>query len=220
MKTFVIGTGLDDKTAKYVESVSAHFETVSPVDARNSPRWRNRGLIEGFEIGVGAAGCLLAHEKTWGMAVSTEAIKDEIFLIIEDDSFLTSYGEKWFSSVVERTASGRLDLVHLGRTTIGASRDIGWEPLSEAKKVANILALSLPPLLFQGFAWRTHAYLISKRFARNLLSKKLDFSRPIDQHLREIAAFSKATRAFRVMTSFQGLFLQTDRESLVEKRGR
>lgn len=220
MKTFVIGIGLDDKTARYVESISAHFETIVPVDARESPRWNNRGLRDGPEIGAGAAGCLLAHEKIWGTVTSTGEPEDEMFLVIEDDSFLTAYGEKWFSSVLQRISRGRFDLVHVGRTKPGAPNGIGCGPRREVKKLAESFSLLLPPLFVQGFAWRTHAYLVSKRFARHLLGRELDFSMPVDQHLREIAAFSRATGNFRAVTSFQGLFLQTGRESLVEKSGR
>lgn len=218
--TLVIGSQLDEETEIYVRGVSRDLVTIPPVDAAHELRWQNRTPRAGAEIGPGAAGCLLAHEKVWEMVAAREPIEGELFLVLEDDAVLTVHGHNWLQRIAEKSARARLSLVHLGRTKHRPPRFMGSDNRSFAAGFLESAYVSFPPVLRPGFTWRTHAYLITSAMANHLLDQKFDFSMPIDQRLRELFTFPNTMKAVRVATAHQPLFLQANRESLVEKRGR
>lgn len=218
-RTFVIGTGLDEKTAAHIREISADLVTILPVEAEREPRWRNRAENTGSEVGIGAAGCLLAHEKVWDMIGATNPTSGELFLVVEDDAVLTRFGQKWLARVVKKSMRAQLDLVHLGRTKKGPRNLFGDAPRGDDSRLAASYPW-LPPLYLRGFAWRTHAYLISSNMAHSLLEEELDFGKPVDQHLKDLFGLASKMKPWKVATCSRALFLQADCESLVDKRGR
>lgn len=220
LQTFVIGTGLDEKTAGFVREISSDLVGILPVEAAGEPRWQNRAAIAGAEIGIGAAGALLAHEKVWETIAAEKLTAGELFLVLEDDAVLTGFGQKWFARVLEKATRARLDLVHLGRTKTSNLDIFGDGPKRGAPQFFGSVPLWLPPVLIRGFTWRLHAYLISSDMAHYLLEKEFDFGKPIDQHLRELCPVFSKGGPYAVATCNQALFLQSDRESLVDERGR
>lgn len=219
-RTFVIGKGLDEKTAAYIREMSADLVVIAPVAAEHEPRWQNRAKNTGSEIGIGAAGCLLAHEKVWEMIATANPVSEGLFLVVEDDAVLTRFGQRWFPRVVEKSKRAQFDLVHLGRTKISAPNLFGGASRRGNRRLSEPVSRRLPPLFIRGFTWRTHAYLISSNMARYLLEQEFDFGKPVDQRLKELFGVATKIRRWKVHTCTQPLFLQADRESLVNRRGR
>lgn len=220
LQTFVIGTGLGKRTAGFVREISSDLVRILPVEAAGEPRWQNRAAFAGAEIGIGAAGCLLAHEKVWKTIAAEKLTASELFLVLEDDAVLTGFGQKWFARVLEKVTRARLDLVHLGRTKTSNLEIFGDGPKRGAPRFLGSVPLWLPPAFVRGFTWRTHAYLVSSNMADYLLEKEFDFGKPIDQHLKELFPIFSRVGPYAVATCNEPLFLQADRESLVEEMGR
>lgn len=219
-KTFVIGAGLDGETATHVRKITADLVTIPEVYAGHELLWQKRNLGTESEIGLGAAGCLLAHLKIWEMIAECAPTTGGSFLVLENDAVLTRYGRNWLGRVFHHSVRAELDLVHLGRTKSG-SRFFATSSASVAvNAISQSVGFCLPPMLAHGFAWRTHAYLISCAMATYLVERRFDFTAPIDQRLRETFSSTEKTGSFRVVSSLQPLFLQANRQSLVEKRGR
>lgn len=203
---FVIGLELDNETADCITGHSNAVIVTGPVDASQEPRWLNRLAREQSEIGLGAAGCLLAHEAVWEMIGELGPSEDERFLVLEDDAVITPYGLRW----LQRTLKKKMPPTNLWH--LGATRGV--------MKIPQAFTSGLPPLLTPGFAWRTHSYLISSKMALHLLNQKFDFSRPVDGHLRKLFRSPVDFIGCRVGTFHQALFSQSDRTSLVRQRGR
>jgi GR25 family glycosyltransferase involved in LPS biosynthesis len=172
-------------------------EPIPFVDAQSEEVWqehiRNNGSLAG--IGVGAAGCLIAHRLAWQLLSKS---KYEYALILESDAMFAFRGERNFRSAVRYFKMHKLNILHLGN--------------HEAKDVCNIKNtwkyITLRRVFFQlyfasvgkfaplnvvrnKFYYSTHAYLISQVFADELLKNKANFLLPIDELLSGISSTKK-----------------------------
>ena len=161
----------------------ADVHHVAAVRADQDPRWLSRRVSDpAKEIGVGAAGCLLAHRAVWRTWAALSVPSSEIALVLESDAVLTDYGRKWFRVVVETMRDDRLGVVQ-----VGANRPENWRALtSGGGSVVNRSSLvrdlaetrllrHRPPMLSPSFGWGTHAYLISRSASAWLTTRILGF---------------------------------------------
>lgn len=148
------------------------FERVPAVDARNlAPeeidRWR-QGTPNFYELGPGEVACFLSHRKCWEMAASG----DEPFTVIcEDDIFLGRNAHAVLSNHDWVPADAGIVKLEGNRHRVILGKE----------RKGEIDNRTLHPLLRDVAA--SGCYLVSRRFAKHLLSVTETFCDPIDQYL-------------------------------------
>jgi len=189
------------------------------IHAAEDKRWTSSGAEEDpYAVGLGAAGCLLAHLDAW---TAIAASRNEYVLILESDARLTPYGEKHMASIVPWMADSGANL-----TVLGTNRDLpsGRGPLgllgksfhrTEELVEEKLLALR-PPLFQQALRVGIWAYLVRRDFAGWLSQWTPDFKIPVDQWLH---ALSRDPR-HRMFRTRQALWTTGGRHSHIEQLGR
>jgi len=194
-------------------------ETIIPaVIAAKDPRWlKSNAARESLTIGLGAAGCLLAHIDAWQTIATAN---DQYAIVLESDAQLTKYGRKWIKSVVSRAQEADMDLIQLGtnrdRDTFGSLSALGEIRYVAESFVELHLMQTMSPTFQQSFAAGCHAYLVSRNKAAWLAEWVPDFRIPIDQWLHVLARDPR----HRIFRTRQDLWTTSGRPSEIEVLGR
>lgn len=220
---FVIGELLNQESSSFLREVCPTITAVPPAFAGSHPRWISEKRRGNTKIGLGEAGCLLAHEDVWAQINEREANQGSLFLVLEDDARITAFGKKTFRKIVRYTSRNNSDLVNLGKEILRIDPDAKhfkkWvTPILNpiVRKAANVM----PPIFLPNFDWRTRAYLISKNLASELVANPLPFSEPVDKFLRETSRRPEFRGKFKASTLMQTIFGDSGRVSLVDTLGR
>jgi GR25 family glycosyltransferase involved in LPS biosynthesis len=188
-------------------------------------------------VGLGAAGCILAHHDVWSYIADQPGKRNRIFLILEDDARITRFGLRNLEKIFQTCAESQFDLVHLGNLSdlLDSNYWLNSGPFWRKKKMSskirsfkesaflflNQLKLGFfPAEIVPGFPWRAHAYVMSKRLAESLNSEQPSFDKPIDQVLKEVRVRQAHIPNLRVGKVLQTVFSYSGRESLIEALGR
>jgi GR25 family glycosyltransferase involved in LPS biosynthesis len=163
------------------------------VRALQDARWASRQSSPPWELGAGAAGCLLAHVDTWRWW-ATNAAPGDVALVLEADAQLTSYGLRWFEHACRMREERNVEFLQ-----VGSNRSEQWTDLpKEVRGIQNGLTVAKEvfetrwlkrrsPLLSDFLGWGTHAYLITNGFARVLSNQPPQFLMPLDAWLRALS---------------------------------
>jgi GR25 family glycosyltransferase involved in LPS biosynthesis len=151
--------------------------------------WKKREHPAFTGVGVGAAGCTLAHRKAWAAFLESGL---EIALIIESDAKLTRYGLKYLKKAISTFIESDLNLLHLGsHEKLGFTlRNFMQASLRGLAKgiYENWLLFGIRPKIARSqFPFSTHAYLLKYNSAKELNSLALNLLVPIDVLLNAVA---------------------------------
>lgn len=201
-----------------------NFAMVPFVVASDTPQWEKWNATKiGVELGVGlgASGCLIAHQNSWRMA---NRAKYPAILVLEDDSKITNFGKSNLRSVIYEFIDSNKNLLHLG----SHEKNLITRPIHTLfqygirryckELLERFLLLPFPPKYAnRQFPFSTHAYLMRPDFAAILLNLDFGFLTPVDVILNGMSQ-AKQNRIGRVRTP---LFVQDRRiKSRVEMNGR
>jgi len=190
------------------------------VKAATDARWVNSPTVG--HIGVGSAGCTLAHRDAWNRWLNSEH-PAQCALILEDDACLTTYGSRWMATCQRGFVNSEIELLQLGvhRTPgiMGARRlrrPTNFINAVQDTMERSVLVTRRRLMYSHACGWGTHAYLISAKCAEMLLAREPDFLMPIDSHFRALSLVPG--RQF--MRTRQDLWSTTNRASLIDQVGR
>ena len=172
-------------------------ESIPFIDAQSEEVWqvhiRNNRSQAG--IGVGAAGCLIAHRRAWQLLSKS---KHEYALILESDAMFAFRGERNLRLAVRYFKEHELNILHLGSHE---EKDIynvknTWKYITLRRVIFQLYFASIgkfTPLnvVKNKFYYSTHGYLISQVFANELLKNRENFLLPIDELLSGISSTKK-----------------------------
>jgi len=146
-------------------------------------------------IGLGAAGCLLAHRAAWEKLSKSNF---EVALILESDAELTRYGTRKLSTVANQFNILQWNILHLGthvkiHNIFSVRNFLSLSPRIIVKEIWERIYLSLknPKFAESQFPFSTHAYLIKKEAATFLSEKEIDFMAPVDVALNSYSQVKK-----------------------------
>jgi GR25 family glycosyltransferase involved in LPS biosynthesis len=202
-------------------SSSLHFqiERVSSVDASVDLRWTERSnTSNSLEIGLGAAGCLLAHRDAWRKIAKHD--EDDYFVVLESDAVLTTFGRKNISRILEQSANQGANLVQLatgrGHKATRAEQTLGLR-LARSKDFVETRLLPLgKPRLVQAYGMGTIAYALRPEYARWLTQQDLGFGLPVDNWFR-VWSLDARHAIYRCR---QDCWRESGRASSIENSGR
>ena len=189
------------------------------VHAAQDPRWQaSAAATDPYAIGLGAAGCLLAHLDAW---TAIAASRHEFGLILESDARLAPYGAKYMDTIAPWMAQTQANLV-----VLGTNRDLpsGRGPLgllgrtfhrTEGLVEEKLFALQ-PPIFQQALRVGIWAYIVRRDFAHWLSQWQPDFKIPVDQWLHTLSRDPR----HRMFRTRQALWGTGGRHSHIEHFGR
>ena len=174
--------------------------------AKENSEWvnwnaRQNKIFEG--IGLGAAGCLLAHRSAWDKLSKSNS---EVALILESDAELTRFGTRKLRAVIDLFCLQDWNILHLGThikiaSIFSISNIMNLSPRIIVKEIWERIYLKSknPKFAESQFPFSTHAYLIKKEAAEFLLNQEVNFLAPIDVVLNSYSQV-KRNRIFRCRT--------------------
>jgi hypothetical protein len=194
-------------------------QRIPAVRATADPRWlTSTAQDDPFAIGLGAAGCLLAHVDAWSSIARSES---EFSLILESDARLTSYGLKYMNWIVPWMDETQANLVVLGTNRDlpsgrGALGTLG-KVVHQAERIIEESALNLrPPVFQQALRVGIWAYIVRRDFAAWLSQWNPDFKIPVDQWLHTLSRDPR----HQMFRTRQALWTTGGRHSHIEEIGR
>jgi len=206
---------------KGITNRELHISYVPFIHAKQEPNYLHFQVNKSpnlNQISPGAAGCLIAHSKAWGIARESNS---KCILILEDDAVLTKYGKSNLGNLLANFTSYNVNLLHLGHPlkapllpTPRKLFDLSLHVATKTIYESVILKFVQPKIARNQFPPSSHAYLISPTFADALYSIPLNFGMPIDVSIGALAQV-KQHKIARVRTP---LFLQSGRPSTFPER--
>jgi GR25 family glycosyltransferase involved in LPS biosynthesis len=205
------------KDLSFSDTFQVHW--LPAVDATTDPRWLERdNPMDSFEIGRGAAGCLLAHQDAW-KAIS-DLPRGIYAIVLESDAVMTDFGRKHLDEVLERSGSLNANLVQLatgrGHLANGHRQSLGVQAARVKDVVEQRLMPFFPPQLVQSYGMGTIAYALRPKYAQWLSKQRLGFGIPVDNWLR-VWALDNRHEIFRCR---QDCWRESGRVSSIEHVGR
>jgi GR25 family glycosyltransferase involved in LPS biosynthesis len=172
---------------KSVEDFRVPFVRASEESEWND--WKKRESPAFIGVGIGAAGCTLAHRKAWSAFLESGL---EIALIIESDAKLTRYGLRNLRKAISAFDESDLNLLHLGSHEklsfkLGDFFKASLRSIAKAIYEKWILLGLRPKIARYQFPFSTHAYLMKSKAAKELNSLGLNLLVPVDVLLNAIA---------------------------------
>jgi len=196
------------------------------IDAKVREEWLDwneltSNLKSEVGIGIGAAGCSIGHRDAWRTFLQCD---HDYLIVLEDDAFFTTYGKKYFHSVLVIVSQSDLRLIHLG-DHIEFNFHVIFSNLLKLN-IREILRLIIerkllcylpPKFAYKQFPFSAHAYVIKRDLAEIALNEKNFFLFPVDVLLNSISQVPRNLAA-RVRTP---MIVQANiRESHIKIRGR
>jgi GR25 family glycosyltransferase involved in LPS biosynthesis len=208
-----------DHTESAPAQQRAANETIIPaVIAAKDPRWlKSNAARDSLTIGMGAAGCLLAHIDAWRAIAEA---RDPYGIVLESDAVRSSYGGKWAHRITQWADKHGANLIQLGsnrdRAAIGHLSRVGEARYRIESVIEQRFLLHTAPVLQQAFTAGAHAYLVSRTYAMWLAEWNPDFRIPVDQWLHVLARDAR----HRIFRTRQDLWVPSGRDSEIESFGR
>ena len=224
--TLIITIGEIDKNLiarMYRIFPNAIHKPIPFIDAQTEEAWQTHTSHNGSQtgIGVGAAGCLIAHRIAWQLLTES---KHEYAIILESDAIFTFRGERNLQLAIKYFKSHKLNMLHLGNHE---EKDIyniknTWKYITLRRVIFQLYFASVGKItpinvVKNKFYYSTHAYLINQVFADELLKNNANFLLPIDELLSGIAS-TKKNRVGSVRSTI--LIQNKKKKSLVASLGR
>jgi GR25 family glycosyltransferase involved in LPS biosynthesis len=196
--------------------IKGKIEQVPAVLAEDDSRWRERTSVSA--IGMGAAGCLLAHLDALSSLAeeSKNSTYDPIGLILESDAILTSYGRSYLPQVLAHIWESQINFVQLGSNRSSLTNRQSTIRHRSLDRLETRLLTQIAPRFTQALTSVAHAYAIRASFAKDLLALGIGFQLPIDNWYRALALDPN-----RKMTRVrQDCFVTVGRPSQIDEHGR